>query len=123
MKLTVKSKYAIIGLCYLQSNYVNKPIGLKEISERNGLSIHLLEQVFQALRRAGFVTSARGPGGGYRPAEIEYDLSQVLEACGQRIVTTDPGILGAVNVAVFAALSRMSIKRLVNERAILCELN
>ena len=42
------------------------PICLAEIAERQQLSLSYLEQLFGKLRRAGLVTSARGPGGGYR---------------------------------------------------------
>ena len=38
---------------------------LTAISERQGLSLAYLEQIFLKLRRAGLVVSVRGPGGGY----------------------------------------------------------
>ena len=38
---------------------------LTAISERQGLSLAYLEQIFLKLRRAGLVVSIRGPGGGY----------------------------------------------------------
>jgi Rrf2 family iron-sulfur cluster assembly transcriptional regulator len=41
------------------------PVTLAAISERQGISLSYLEQLFGKLRRAKLVTSVRGPGGGY----------------------------------------------------------
>ena len=43
-----------------------KPCSLAEIAQAQGLSVAYLEQLFLRLRRSKLVTSARGPGGGYR---------------------------------------------------------
>ena len=40
------------------------PVSLADISERQGISISYLEQLFAKLRRNGLVSSVRGPGGG-----------------------------------------------------------
>ncbi|XHY19844.1 HTH-type transcriptional regulator IscR [Vibrio sp. NH-UV-68] len=45
------------------------PVPLADISERQGISLSYLEQLFSKLRKAGLVTSVRGPGGGYRLGE------------------------------------------------------
>lgn len=42
------------------------PVPLADISERQGISLSYLEQLFSKLRKAGLVSSVRGPGGGYR---------------------------------------------------------
>lgn len=41
------------------------PVPLADISERQGISLSYLEQLFSKLRKAGLVASVRGPGGGY----------------------------------------------------------
>ena len=43
----------------------NGPVPLADISERQGISLSYLEQLFSRLRKAGLVASVRGPGGGY----------------------------------------------------------
>ena len=55
-------------------------ISLSEISERQGISLAYLEQLFVKLRRAGIVESVRGPGGGYRLAAptTEIRVSEIL---------------------------------------------
>lgn len=55
---------------------------LADISDRQGISLAYLEQLFVKLRRAEIVESVRGPGGGYRlardPAHIR--VSEILGA-------------------------------------------
>ena len=41
-------------------------MSLADISARQEISLSYLEQLFAKLRRAGLVSSVRGPGGGYR---------------------------------------------------------
>ncbi len=41
------------------------PITIKEISERQEVSVAYLEQILNTLRKAGIINSVKGPGGGY----------------------------------------------------------
>ncbi len=41
------------------------PTTIKEISERQDVSVAYLEQILNTLRKAGLISSVRGPGGGY----------------------------------------------------------
>lgn len=57
---------------------------LTAISERQGLSLAYLEQIFLKLRRAGLVVSTRGPGGGYMLSKKSeetyiYDIIKAVE--------------------------------------------
>jgi Rrf2 family iron-sulfur cluster assembly transcriptional regulator len=45
--------------------YRRGPITIKEISERQDVSVAYLEQILNTLRKAGIITSVKGPGGGY----------------------------------------------------------
>ncbi len=62
-------------------------VTLAEISKRQSISLPYLEQLFVKLRRAGLVTSVRGPGGGYRLARSASDIriSDVLAAVDETI--------------------------------------
>jgi Rrf2 family iron-sulfur cluster assembly transcriptional regulator len=51
------------------------PVPLADISERQGISLSYLEQLFSKLRKAGLVASVRGPGGGYRLGEDAQSIS------------------------------------------------
>lgn len=51
--------------CGLKSVSETGPVPLADISERQGISLSYLEQLFSRLRKNGLVSSVRGPGGGY----------------------------------------------------------
>lgn len=54
--------------------YPGNPVTIKEVSERQDVSVAYLEQILNKLRRAGLIRSVKGPGGGYlltrKPKEI-----------------------------------------------------
>lgn len=66
MKLTTKGRYAVTAMLDLALHNGGQPVSLAEISERQDISLSYLEQLFSKLRKAGLVTSMRGPGGGYQ---------------------------------------------------------
>ncbi|HBY84734.1 MAG TPA: Fe-S cluster assembly transcriptional regulator IscR, partial [Colwellia sp.] len=66
MKLTSKGRYAVTAMLDVTIHAVAGPVSLADISERQGISLSYLEQLFSRLRKEGLVTSVRGPGGGYR---------------------------------------------------------
>lgn len=103
MKFSTRSRYALRLMAELACCAPDKPLPLKEISERQQLSLKYLEQIVTPLARAGLVASIRGSQGGYRltrPAPeitagdilraIEGDLvpipclSSQAEACPRR---------------------------------------
>jgi len=65
MKLTTKGRYAVTAMLDLALNEHKGPINLADISDRQGISLSYLEQLFSKLRRQNLVSSVRGPGGGY----------------------------------------------------------
>jgi Rrf2 family iron-sulfur cluster assembly transcriptional regulator len=66
MKLSTKGRYAVMAMVDLASRGPGRPVALADIAARQEISLSYLEQLFAKLRRAGLVTSVRGPGGGYR---------------------------------------------------------
>jgi Rrf2 family protein len=81
MKLSSKALYGVQALFDLAFN-ADGAGQIKEICERQAIPPRFLEQVFQDLRRAGLVTSKRGPRGGYQlamPAN-QIRLSDILRA-------------------------------------------
>ena len=65
MKLSTKGRYAVTALADIALHGSDGPVSLADIAERQDISVTYLEQLFMKLRRAGLVTSVRGPGGGY----------------------------------------------------------
>ncbi len=45
--------------------YPNHPVSIREIAQRQEVSVAYLEQILNTLRRGGLISSVRGPGGGY----------------------------------------------------------
>lgn len=66
------------------------PVSLAHISERQGISLSYLEQLFARLRKQGLVSSVRGPGGGYllgmKPAAIS--VGAVIAAVDESVDAT-----------------------------------
>ena len=74
MKLSTKGRYAVMAMADLAHHSNGKPIALAEVAERQEISLSYLEQLFGRLRRAGLVSSVRGPGGGYMIARDPEDM-------------------------------------------------
>lgn len=66
------------------------PVSLAEIAASQMLSMAYLEQLFGPLRRAGLVTSSRGPGGGYRLARPagQISVAAIVDAVDEPIRAT-----------------------------------
>ncbi|MGP4123533.1 MAG: Fe-S cluster assembly transcriptional regulator IscR [Sodalis sp. (in: enterobacteria)] len=65
MRLTSKGRYAVTAMLDIALHSGKGPVSLAEISERQGISLSYLEQLFSRLRKHELLTSIRGPGGGY----------------------------------------------------------
>ncbi len=77
MRLTAKGRYAVTAMLDLAVHENCGPISLADISERQGISLSYLEQLFSKLRKSNLVSSVRGPGGGY---ELSRDSSTIYVA-------------------------------------------
>ncbi|MCG3721116.1 Fe-S cluster assembly transcriptional regulator IscR [Vibrio cincinnatiensis] len=75
MRLTSKGRYAVTAMLDVALHSQQTPVPLADISERQGISLSYLEQLFSKLRKAGLVASVRGPGGGYRLGDDANSIS------------------------------------------------
>lgn len=93
MRLTTKGRYAVTAMLDLAIHADQGPVSLADISERQGISISYLEQLFAKLRRRQLVTSVRGPGGGYQinPAQGSIAVASVIDAVDESIDATRCG--------------------------------
>jgi Rrf2 family protein len=81
ISVTSKSRYAVVAMAELARSG-DRPVPVKELSERRGVPEQYLEQLFSTLRRDGLLDSHRGSKGGYtlaRPAE-EIKVLEVVQA-------------------------------------------
>jgi len=93
MRLTTKGRYAVTAMLDLALHFKEGPITLSDISQRQGISLSYLEQLFSRLRKQGLVDSTRGPGGGYRlsRAANEIPVADVITAVDEKVETTRCG--------------------------------
>lgn len=96
MKLSTKSRYAITAVIDLANN-TDSSVALKDISDRQSISLSYLEQLFCKLKNNGVVKSQRGPGGGYMLNKKANDISlhEIIVAVEENIDQTQCG--GSLN--------------------------
>jgi len=96
MKLTSKGRYAVTAMLDLALHVDEGPVTLAGISERQGISLSYLEQLFTRLRKHGLVLSTRGPGGGYSLSRSAYEIpvAEVVTAVDESVDATRCGGLG-----------------------------
>ncbi len=92
-------------------------VSLKEISERQEISVKYLEQIISMLNRAGYVRSVRGSNGGYRLTRdpSEYTVGMILRLtegsicvapCTESEVNTCPRYRSCVTVGVWEKINK-----------------
>lgn len=78
MQISAKVDYAVramLELALLQSENQDAVMTADSISGRQSVPLKFLEGILRDLRRAGLVSTTRGPDGGYRLAVKAKDLS------------------------------------------------
>ena len=89
MKLTSKSRYAVMALVDLARFDNINPVSLRDISLRQNISLDYLEQIFFKLKKNQIVKSVRGNQGGYilskNPNDIK--LTNIFQAVDEKIKT------------------------------------
>ena len=90
MRLTTKGRYAVTAMLDLAVHATKGPITLADISQRQGISLSYLEQLFSKLRKRDLVASARGPGGGYRLSRDAnaINVAEVISAVDEKVDAT-----------------------------------
>lgn len=90
MRLTTKGRYAVTALLDLAIHGNEGPVNLADISQRQGISLSYLEQLFAKLRRSELVCSIRGPGGGYRLGKQAQAIriAQIIDAVNESVDAT-----------------------------------
>ncbi|MEZ5447126.1 MAG: Fe-S cluster assembly transcription factor [Gammaproteobacteria bacterium] len=97
MRLTTRGRYAVTAMLDLALHNDRGPISLADIAQRQEISLTYLEQLFARLRRRNLVSSARGPGGGYRLSRPldQISVADVIAAVDESVDATRCG--GAKN--------------------------
>jgi Rrf2 family iron-sulfur cluster assembly transcriptional regulator len=86
--MSTKAQYAVRALVSLNLTSNGQPVSIKDIAEREKISLNYLEQLFVKLRRGGIVNSVRGPGGGYVLARSAADIriDQIIDTVEEALM-------------------------------------
>ena len=81
MKMSTRGRYALVVMIDLAKNYSSgEYLSLKEISEKENISLKYLEKIMMLLNKAKFLDVSRGNNGGYRLIKEpkEYKIGDIL---------------------------------------------
>jgi Rrf2 family protein len=82
MKISTKGRYALHFMLDLATQKEGEYVSLKDVAQRQAISMKYLEQIVAQLYRAGYIRSLRGPQGGYRLSRRveDYSVGDILRA-------------------------------------------
>ncbi|MDR2758704.1 MAG: Rrf2 family transcriptional regulator [Spirochaetaceae bacterium] len=92
MRITTRGRYALrASLALARLGKDGSPVSINSLSEQENISSVFLEQIFFRLRKAGIVTSVRGPGGGFCFAQPldKLTIKAILDAAGEELNLTN----------------------------------
>ena len=80
MLVSTKGRYALRTMADLALHGNGRPVKIKDIAKRQGISGKYLEQIAAVLTRAGYLKSVRGAQGGYilTREPKEYTAGEIL---------------------------------------------
>lgn len=84
MRVSTKGRYGTRAMIDIAENYGEGPVSLRQLAERQNISLKYMEQIIPLLRAPGLIKSTRGARGGYvlakEPEDITLrDIVQALE--------------------------------------------
>jgi Rrf2 family protein len=82
MQISKKADYALRAMAILAALPPDRTMQAQEMADSGKIPIKFLEQILLVLKRAGFLRSKRGVGGGYRLARESrlISVAEVIEA-------------------------------------------
>lgn len=75
MKLSTRSRYGTRMMIDMAQRYNQGPVQIGEIARRVDVSVKYLEQLIIPLKKAGYITSVRGPKGGHMLTQPPGDIT------------------------------------------------
>lgn len=91
MILSTKGRYGLKAIFELSLNYGSGPVSLKKISDKYNISESYLEQLFAKLKKNGYISTVRGPQGGYYLSKSpdEITVGMILRTLEGDITTSE----------------------------------
>ncbi len=65
LRLSTKGQYGVRAMYEIARALSVGPVTIRQIAERQDVSVSYLEQILNTLRKSGIIQSVKGPGGGY----------------------------------------------------------
>ena len=80
MMISSKGRYALRVMIDLAEHYTGELIPMKDVAERQNISLKYIERILPALKQNGLIDAIHGKGGGYRlnRAPGEYTVGEIL---------------------------------------------
>lgn len=81
LRLSTKGQYGVRAMYEIARAISAGPVTIREISDKQNVSVAYLEQILNTLRRSGIIQSVKGPGGGYVLARDpdKISIGQILK--------------------------------------------
>jgi len=91
MKFSTRGRYALRLMIDIAQNEGGGYVALKDVADRQGISVKYLEQITTKLSKAGLVSSFRGCTGGYKTKKDskECTAGEILRAAEGNLATVD----------------------------------
>ena len=82
MNISTRGRYGLRALLEIATQPKGSPLAIRDISEKQQMSVTYLEQILYKLKNAGIVRSVRGARGGYILARDvdQITVSQIINA-------------------------------------------
>ena len=87
MMISTKGRYALRVMLDLADHNTGDYIPLKDIAQRQEISVKYLENILASLSRANLVDATRGKGGGYRPDYLNLWFNSM--ECARRLWSSE----------------------------------
>jgi len=135
VKISTRLRYGLRLLLDLAIHGNKEPVPLKEVAERQNISLNYLRQLILPLENSGLVRSTRGNRGGYllarHPEKISLlEIAQILEgplsltdcvedasSCQMFSACLTRKVWEEVSCAIQNILAQKTLQNLLNERS------
>ncbi len=119
MNISTRGRYGLRALLEIAVQSDEEPVTIKNISQRQQMSVTYLEQILHRLKKAGIVKSIRGARGGYVLARKgdKITVSQIINALDGPISISycdSPRLRERSCIGPQACVSRILWKKLEN---------
>ena len=125
MRISTKGRYALRLMLDLAMEENGKPVSIKDIAGRQGISEKYLEQIISSLNKAGYVKSVRGAQGGYllKMEPKDYTVGMILRVTEGSLAPVDCAedgscerISSCATAMLWKKVSRSSLTKAVGYR-------